>query len=491
MSNNDQNIAFAPLGTLANSAKGKKPPVLKEKSAASLVPYIDIEAFENGVFRRYTDPAKTVLCEDGDVLMVWDGSRSGLVGRGRAGAIGSTLAKIDVPLVKKSYLFYFLESLYPILNSRAKGVGIPHVNPELLWSSLFPVVSEKQQERVVTKIEELITEVEAGIKELEAAQAELKRYRASVLAAACSGTLVPTEAELARSEGRSYENAADLLERVLRERREKWNGRGKYKEPAASNAAGLPPLPEGWVWTRAEQLCDFITKGTTPSKEKMFSGKGDVPFIKVYNLTDSGSLDFTVKPTFIKNSTHNGELARSKVLPGDVLMNIVGPPLGKVSVIPATYQEWNINQAVAIFRAMPSYNRHFLALCLLNESILQWAIRRSKATAGQFNLTLEICRDLPLPLPPLAEQERIVAEVERRLSVAEEIGQVLSANLQRAERLRQSILQQAFSGKLVPQDDGDESATVLLERISAARVDVVPRKKVTSKTRSRPKAKAK
>ena len=100
---------------------------------------------------------------------------------------------------------------------------------------------------------------------------------------------------------------------------------------------------------------------------------------------------------------------------------------------------------------------------------MSWAIRRAKATAGQFNLTLEICRDLPLPLPPLAEQRRIVAEVERRLSVVQEVDAVIAANLARAERLRQSILKQAFEGKLVPQDPNDEPASVLLERIKAHR----------------------
>lgn len=94
-----------------------------------------------------------------------------------------------------------------------------------------------------------------------------------------------------------------------------------------------------WCYVRAEAISDFITKGTTPSKDKLFSGSGAVPFIKVYNLTDNGSLDFTVSPTFVSYQTHNSFLGRSKVLPGDVLMNIVGPPLGKVSLVIKKYDE--------------------------------------------------------------------------------------------------------------------------------------------------------
>ena len=106
----------------------------------------------------------------------------------------------------------------------------------------------------MAEIEKQFTRLEAGVAGLRRVQANLKRYRAAVLKAACEGKLVPTEAELARQEGRSYETGAQLLERILTERRQKWNGKGKYKEPAKSNATNLPPLPDGWVWASIEQL---------------------------------------------------------------------------------------------------------------------------------------------------------------------------------------------------------------------------------------------
>jgi type I restriction enzyme, S subunit len=322
---------------------------------------------------------------------------------------------------------------------------------------------------------------------LKRVQANLKRYRGAVLKAACEGRLVPTEAELARKDARSYETGEQLLTRILKERRAKWEAgqlarmqatgkppnnddwKKKYKEPEPPDTSSLPKLPEGWAWARAEQICDFITKGTTPSSAKLFDGKGDVPFIKVYNLTDRGVLDFTVKPTFVARTTHTGELARSFVLPGDVLMNIVGPPLGKVSIVPDLFPEWNINQAVAIFRPILGLDRRYLAALLLCEDILRWAIQRAKATAGQFNLTLEICRDLPLPLPPECEQTRIVEGMEVCLSAAESAEHTVEADVRRADRLRQSILKRAFEGNLVPQDPSDEPASVLLERIRAER----------------------
>ena len=118
---------------------------------------------------------------------------------------------------------------------------------------------------------------------------------------------------------------------------------------------------------------------------------------------------------------------------------------------------------------MSGYDRMLLSYVLRAEPILNWATSRAKATAGQFNLTLEICRDLPLPLPPLSEQHRIVSEVEWRLSVMGELEKQVEAALLRAKRLRQAVLKRAFEGKLVPQDPNDEPASALLERIQGER----------------------
>ena len=103
-------------------------------------------------------------------------------------------------------------------------------------------------------------------------------------------------------------------------------------------------------------------------------------------------------------------------------------------------------------------------------------------------MNLGLIKGLPIPLPPLAEQRRIVAEVERRLSVIQQAEAAVEANLTRAERLRQSILKQAFSGKLVPQDPNDEPASVLLERIRAERAEAEAAKAQRKPRRRRSKS---
>ncbi len=129
----------------------------------------------------------------------------------------------------------------------------------------FPLLPLPEQHRIVAAIETQFTRLDAGVAALRRVQANLRRYRAAVLKAACEGKLVPTEAELARTEGRDYEPAAVLLERILAARREKWvqeNPKKKYQEPAGPDVSGLPELPEGWCWATVGELASHITSGS-------------------------------------------------------------------------------------------------------------------------------------------------------------------------------------------------------------------------------------
>lgn len=165
-------------------------------------------------------------------------------------------------------------------------------------------------------------------------------------------------------------------------------------------------------------------------------------------MTFSTQLDFSIDPTYVDVETHENFLARSIVFPGDVLMNIVGPPMGKVSIVPNTYAEWNINQAIARFRCKEKIYNKFLAYYLSFTETVEQMKKKSKATAGQFNLTLEICRNILIPVPSIDEQHKIVFQIEARLSACDYIEKTVDTTLQQAEALRQSILKKAFEGSL-------------------------------------------
>jgi type I restriction enzyme S subunit len=362
----------------------------------------------------------------------------------------------------------------------SKGVGIHHLSADRFASMPFLLPPKDEQSRIVAKIEELFSDLDAGVAALKRAKANLKRYRASVLKAAVEGKLT----EEWRTRHPATEPASALLARILKERRQKWeadqlakfaaankeppkNWREKYVEP--THETGLFELPKSWTWASALEICEQVENGNTPPAHEMFEQVGDVPFIKVYNLTKNGSLDFSINPTFVSRKTHNTLLRRSRILPNDVLMNIVGPPLGKVSVVTDEYPEWNTNQAVVQFRARSGVLPRFLAACLMCDDVLLWIIRTARATAGQYNISVGNSRLLPLPLPPAKEQAAIVEILDESLSQIAAAETIIEHGLFRASRLRQSILKQAFEGKLVPQDPTDEPASILLERIRAIR----------------------
>jgi type I restriction enzyme S subunit len=295
------------------------------------------------------------------------------------------------------------------------------------------------QRRIVAEIEKQFTRLEAGVAALRRVQANLKRYRAAVLKAACEGRLVPTEAELARAEGRPFESGQQLLARILTERRQNWQGRGSFVEPAAPDASSLPKLPIGWTWARVEQLSNVVRGASPrPAGDPRFFG-GNVPWITVGPLTADNSPYLKAVPSSLN------ELGREHsryIEPQTLLLTNSGATLGvpKITLIGGC-----INDGVAALLDVGHPLKLYLLYFLRTQTE---GLRGVNQGAAQPNLNTTIIKDINVPLPPLAEQTRIVAEVERRLSVVEELEAVVTTNLQRATRLRQSILQKAFAGEL-------------------------------------------
>jgi len=307
----------------------------------------------------------------------------------------------------------------------------------------------EEQQRIVAEIEKQFTRLDAGLASLKRIQTALKRYHASVLKAACDGRLAPTEAELARKENRSYETGEQLLQRLLKERREKWNGKGTYKEPPPIESSDLPTAPEGWTWVRFDLLGDdpFNTVQTGPFGAQLhnteFIDKG-MPVIAVGNLTGTG---FTDTGLYFVSPSKAEQLRRYDVWSGDVLFARSGATLGKVCVAPDHVQDWRMTGH--ILRARLNRTVILPEIAVFALAALP-AVRRQVfgnvrgVTRPGFNTAL--LESIRLPLPPVAEQKRIVPEVERRLSVIEELETVTSTELQRATRLRGAILARAFRG---------------------------------------------
>ena len=354
------------------------------------------------------------------------------------------------------------------VSTLSAGININNLKREHIEETPIPLPPLAEQHRIVAQIETQFTRLGASVAALRRVQANLKRYRASVLKAACEGRLVPTEAELARSEGRGYEPAAVLLERILAERRARWESqekrRGTYKEPSAPDTSALAELPEGWAWARLESISE-VRLGRQRSPKRA-NGPYMRPYLRAANVTWDG-LDLSD----VKEMDFNpGELETYRLEPGDILLaeasgsadEVGKPAVWKEEIKDCCFQNTLIR--VRPYRLIVSYLFHHLL-----SDARSGALGRAARGVGIHHLGAERSSSWAVALPPLAEQRRIAAEVERRLSVIQKMEHTVEASLARAERLRQSILKQAFSGRLVPQDPDDEPASALLGRIRAER----------------------
>lgn len=202
----------------------------------------------------------------------------------------------------------------------------------------------------------------------------------------------------------------DLLTRGI-------DANGKMRPPQSEapqlyKESQLGWIPREWNQTSTRELCSLITKGTTPAANNMWQGGEGIRFLRVDNLSFDGQFDFVASNFRVSLGTHRGELSRSICLPGDVLTNIVGPPLGKLGLVTTQTGEVNINQAIALFRPKPSLLPSFALLWLGSTPAQTWLHKRAKQTSGQVNLTLALCQELPIPAVSLEEQHLIVESIE-------------------------------------------------------------------------------
>lgn len=377
------------------------------------------------------------------------------------------------------------------INSIQVGVTRQALTKDMVLRFELPLPPFGEQKRIVAKIEELFSDLDAGVAALNRAKANLKRYRAAVLKAAVEGKLT----EEWRAKHPAKEPASALLERILKERRQKWeadqlakfaaagkqppkNWREKYVEPSPPDVSGLPQLPNGWCWASIQQICEVGT-GTTPSRtnSNYYIG-GTIPWIMsgAVNLPFVDDASALVTELAIKETT-------LRLYPvGTLIIALYGE--GKTrGMVSELRIEATVNQALGalVFADTAVLVKSFVKVFLTSNYV---QLRRQAAGGMQPNLNLGIVKQIAVPLPSLDEQTQIVGEVASKVSQIDATESQIDLGLLRASRLRQSILKQAFEGKLVPQDPKDEPASVLLERLRASQADQDT--KSNSKSNGRP-----
>ncbi len=387
-------------------SKGKKPKLISKVLEKGLMPYVDIKAFEQKIIDNYTDGEKCLPCEYGDLLIVCDGSRSGLVGRAVKGYVGSTLARIDIDKsVLPEYIYHFIQGKYIQLNTSIKGTGTPHLNQELLKSFELYVPSLEDQHRIVTRIEELFSQLDSGVETLKKTKEQLKVYRQAVLKEAFEGELT-----------------------------KQWRKENK--------------LNNNWKKTDINDLIEkdknALKAGPFGSslKKECYTKNG----FKIYGQEQVIAGDEEIGNYYISEEKYR-ELITCKVKPQDVLISLVGT-VGKILVLsnnckPGIINPRLIKVSLDKSKMMPMFFKYYF------ESSYLRALYKEKAHGATMDvLNKKMIQELPFPWCPISEQVQVIQEIESRLSVCDSIEKTIDTALQEAEALRQSILKQAFEGGL-------------------------------------------
>jgi len=424
--------------------------------------------------------------------------------------IGRGLAAIT-PLgcmPSKFYLYYLRFSVEDLVR-QATGTTFQAISGKQLRAHPVLVPPLPEQHQIVQAIESYLTRLDDAVASLERVQRNLKLYRASVLKAAVEGHLVPTEAELAKKEDRSYEPASELLKRILEKRRKKWienaaekarakaekkaddiktlekeraKAARKYNEPAAPDTTNLPDLPEGWCWTSLDQLQVSMVNGLAKRR-----GEAGAPrhVLRLADIKDGHVVETSPRDIRLTEK----ERGKYSLSDGDLLcirvngsVNLTGMFLPFVAA-----EAWAFCDHFIRVRLVDALAERTFFSSALNVGTSRHHIAAGMVTtAGQNTVNQSVLSSTPLPLPPLAEQARIAAEISRLLSIGSKAADDTARQTARCARLRQSILKWAFEGKLVEQDPSDPPASVLLERIKAEREAMEPRKKRRSNKKNEP-----
>lgn len=282
----------------------------------------------------------------------------------------------------------------------------------------------------------------------------------SILQLAVQGKLVP--------QCKDDEPASELLKHI---RAEKQKLGIKEKSLPAISEDEIPfDIPESWEWVRLNDISS-ITSGGTPARTNSSFWNGNIPWVKIGDIRNK-----YISTTEEKISEQGLNSSSAKIFPKGTILYTIFATIGTVGILNI---DAATNQAVAGVTFFGEYSRDYMYYVLIGlKDIL---VSKGKGMA-QMNINLTILKNTPIPIPPLAEQKRIVEKIEELMPLIEEYGkaeeQLNKLNAEFPDKLRKSILQQAVQGKLTERDSSDEPASELLKRIKAEKEALIKAGKI-------------
>lgn len=431
--------------------------------------------------------------ESGDMLMSWSATLDVFVWRRGHALVNQHIFKVvpDESVITKGLLFFWLKLAIQQLQKtdHLHGSTMMHINRGPFMAHQVPLPPRAEQSRIVAKLEELLSDLDAGVAELKAAQKKLAQYRQSLLKAAVEGALTADW----RASHPPAETGAQLLDRILTERRARWEAKQlakfaeqgktppkdwqkKYSEPLQPDTTNLPELPEGWVWASLDMLGEIASGVAKGSKLGANSQVREVPYLRVANV-QRGYIDLSEVKTILAKERDIAELTLKA---GDVLFNEGGDrdKLGRGWV-------WRDEVAECIHQNHVFRMRPYLPEVLPelishhgNTFGKTWFQNAGKQTTNLASINMTMLRIFPVPLGPADEQRELLKQLDLQIEQIDQQEQAIELGLKQSNSQRQNILRTAFSGELVLQDPNDEPASVLLERIRTERAERAKQPKV-------------
>ena len=408
-----ENWAWCRLGEIINLLSGQDLNSKEYNDIRKGIPYITgASNFSKNKLEinRWTEFEKNIA-KKGDILITCKGTIGEMtileIDRVH---IARQLMSIDTIINNQKYILYFLTFKLKEIQQKASGL-IPGINREDILLQIIPLPPLSEQRRIVEKIEELL----ALVDDLETNKTDLQSYikqaKSKVLEMAVRGELVPQNPE--------DEPASVLLERIKKEQKSS-KSKGKTTAHNTHYEEELPfDIPENWVWCRLGEVCDFERGITFPSSAKQFQYfENSIPCIRTTNVQEELELDDI---WFIdKSYTKNNENKLLKI--NDIIMSSANSRelVGKTCLVKKIDTKFTFGGFVLVIRNKFDYNKYIFYL-LRNIFFKGYFRKISTQTTNIANINIALLEEIIIPLPPLAEQHRIVEKIEHIFAVLEEL----------------------------------------------------------------------
>ena len=382
-----------PLKEVVTSTKGKKPKQLSELPFDNSIPYIDIKALEKDLIEQYADVESSKSFSPNDIAVVWDGARCGWVSKSKEGAIGSTICALTPKNnIESNYLYYFLLEKYPIVNSKGRGVGIPHVDPTFFWDMEVPIPSPKEQKQIAEKLDKFFDQIET-IKEASNKIPELlKNFRQQVLTYAVTGKLIESTPE----------------PRMLGE------------------------------------LIDELKYGTSKKADYDIEG---FPVLRIPNI-NNGEIDSSdLKYVPLDDKEYN----QLSLQEGDILVIRSNGSLsivGQCAIVRKECENWVYAGYLIRIRCTHELLPEYLNYIFQSYQVRKQIVEKSHSMSGVNNFSADKIKQLEIAWYPVEVQKQIVDRLNSIFGKLNEIEKQYNTLSEKLDKLPQTLLCKAFKGEL-------------------------------------------